>query len=83
PEQFLDQAGIGERLAESRPRWEKAFRDSFGGVWLDEEGTGLVGVVAGEAGDLLRAEATDAGFTVQDVALTTEELTARERQVGK
>lgn len=83
PEQFLDQAGIGERLAESRPRWEKAFRDSFGGVWLDEEGTGLVGVVAGEAGDLLRAEATDAGFTVQDVALTTEELTARERQVSK
>ncbi|MBB1024170.1 MULTISPECIES: S1 family peptidase [unclassified Dietzia] len=83
PEQFLDQAGIGERLAESRPRWEKAFRDSFGGVWLDEEGTGLVGVVAGEAGDLLRAEATDAGFTVQDVALTTEELSARERQVSK
>ncbi|AWH96605.1 S1 family peptidase [Dietzia psychralcaliphila] len=83
PEQFLDQAGIGERLAESGPRWEQAFRNSFGGVWLDEQGTGLVGVVAGEAGDLLRAEATDAGFTVQDVALTTEELTARERQVGK
>ncbi|MDX2356247.1 S1 family peptidase [Dietzia sp. PP-33] len=82
PEQFLDQAGIGERLAEARPRWEQAFRESFGGVWLDEGGTGLVGVVAGEAGDELRAEAADAGFTVQDVAMTTEELAARERQVS-
>ncbi|MBB1010476.1 serine protease, partial [Dietzia sp. SLG510A3-3B2-2] len=45
PEQFLAQAGIGERLAEARPRWEQQFRQSFGGVWLDEEGTGLVGVV--------------------------------------
>lgn len=83
PEQFLAQAGIGERLADARPRWEQAFRDSFGGVWLDDSGTGLVGVVAGEAGDALRAEATDAGFTVQDVALTTQELDARERQVTK
>ena len=83
PEQFLAQAGIGERLAEVSPRWAQEFRDSFGGVWLDEEGTGLVGVVAGEAGEQLRSEATGAGFTVQDVALTTEQLSARERQVAK
>ncbi|WP_407335087.1 S1 family peptidase [Dietzia kunjamensis] len=83
PEQFLAQAGIGERLAEARPRWEQQFRQSFGGVWLDEEGTGLVGVVAGAAGDELRDEATRSGFTVKDVALTTSELEARERQVIK
>lgn len=83
PEQFLTQAGIGERLATAGPRWAQEFGDSFGGVWLDEEGTGLVGVVAGEAGEKLRSEAAGAGFTVQDVALTTHELSARERQVGK
>ncbi|MCT2063335.1 serine protease, partial [Dietzia cinnamea] len=26
PEQFLAQAGIGERLAEARPHWEQRFR---------------------------------------------------------
>ena len=83
PEQFLDQAGIGERLAEAAPRWEEEFSDAFGGVWLDEAGTGRVGVAPGEAADELRAEATDAGFTVRDVAQTTAELEARERQVGK
>lgn len=83
PEQFLAQAGVGDRLAQAAPRWAQQFRESFGGVWLDETGTGLVGVVAGETGDELRSEAARAGFTVQDVALTTDELTARERQVGK
>jgi len=83
PEQFLDQAGIGERLAEARPGWEKSFRDAFGGVWIDDDGNGIVGVVPGETGDTLRTEALDAGFTVEDVALTTAELTARERQVAK
>jgi streptogrisin C len=81
PEQFLAQAGIGERLADAAPRWEKHFRDAFGGVWLDDEGTGLVGVVEGAAGDRLRAEATEAGFTVKDVAENTTTLEARERQV--
>ncbi|MFL0578963.1 serine protease [Dietzia sp. 179-F 9C3 NHS] len=83
PEQFLDQAGVGARLAESQPRWEQLFRDSFGGVWLDEDGTGLVGVAPGTDADELRSEATEAGFTVQDVALTASELAARERQVTK
>lgn len=83
PEQFLDQAGIGERLAQARPGWEQKFREAFGGVWLDDDGNGLVGVVKGEVGDALRSEALDAGFTVKDVALTTAELSARERQVGK
>lgn len=83
PEQFLDQAGIGERLAEARPGWEKAFRDAFGGVWIDDDGNGIVGVVPGATGDTLREEASEAGFTVKDVALTTAELSARERQVGK
>lgn len=82
PEQFLDQAGIGERLAAASPAWENRFRDAFGGVWLDDDGTGLVGVVRGAVGDTLRREATDAGFTVKDVALTTSQLAARERQVG-
>lgn len=82
PEQFLAQAGIGERLADAQPRWEKLFRDSFGGVWLDEKGTGLVGVAPGGAADRLRSEATEAGFTVRDVALTTDQLAARERQVA-
>lgn len=83
PEQFLDQAGVGERLGEARPRWEKLFRDSFGGVWLDEKGTGLVGVAPGEGAADLRTEARKAGFTVRDVALTADELAARERQVTK
>ena len=83
PEQFLDQAGVGARLAEARPRWEEQFREAFGGVWLDDEGTGLVGIIAGDAGEELREEATRAGFTVQDVALTTDELQARKRQVDK
>ncbi|UVE96694.1 S1 family peptidase [Dietzia sp. B32] len=81
PEQFLTQAGIGERLSAAQPRWEQQFREAFGGVWLDDEGTGLVGVVAGAAGEDLRREATRAGFTVKDVALSTSELEARERQV--
>lgn len=83
PEQFLDQAGVGARLAESQPRWEQLFRDSFGGVWLDEDGTGQVGVAPGADADELRSEATEAGFAVQDVALTASELAARERQVTK
>lgn len=83
PEQFLDQAGIGERLAQARPGWEKMFRDAFGGVWLDDDGNGIVGVVPGLTGDTLRDEATEAGFTVKDVALTTAELSARELQVTK
>ncbi len=83
PEQFLDQAGVGERLAEARPRWEQQFREAFGGVWLDDAGTGLVGVVPGEQGEQLREEATRAGFTVRDVALTTDELQARKRQADK
>lgn len=83
PEQFLDQAGIGERLAEARPGWEKSFRDAFGGVWIDDDGNGIVGVAPGDTGDRLRTEALDAGFTVKDVALTTAELSARERQVVK
>ncbi|MGW8592204.1 S1 family peptidase [Dietzia sp. NPDC055877] len=82
PEQFLDQAGVGQRLAEARPGWEQKFREAFGGVWLDNDGNGIVGVVEGAIGDTLRDEATDAGFTVRDVALTTHELDARERQVG-
>ena len=81
PEQFLDQAGIGERLAEARPRWEQEFRKAFGGVWLDEKGTGIVGVVPGDAGTRLRAEAAEAGFTVRDVALTSDQLSDRRRQV--
>lgn len=83
PEQFLDQAGTGERLAEARPGWEKLFRDAFGGVWIDDDGNGIVGVAPGKTGDTLRAEATEAGFTARDVALTTAELSARERQVGE
>lgn len=83
PEQFLAQADVGERLATVSPRWATEFRDAFGGVWLDEKGTGQVGIAPGDAADDLRAQATDAGFTVQDVALTTDELEARERQVGK
>lgn len=83
PEQFLDQAGIGERLAQARPGWEEEFRAAFGGVWLDDDGTGTVGVLPGKVGDKLRTEATEAGFTVKDVALTTDELAARERQVSK
>ncbi|WP_010540792.1 S1 family peptidase [Dietzia alimentaria] len=83
PEQFLDQAGVGERLSEARPKWEQQFREAFGGVWLDEAGTGLVGVVNGPNGEGLREEATRAGFTVRDVAMTTSELNARERQVVK
>lgn len=83
PEQFLAQADLGQRLAEASPQWAQEFRDSFGGVWLDESGTGLVGIAPGDAATELRAQATDAGFTVQDVALTADELTARERQVGK
>src|SRR5690606_14759690 len=38
PEQFLTQAGIGERLSAAQPRWEQQFREAFGGVWLDDEG---------------------------------------------
>lgn len=83
PEEFLEQAGIGEALAKARPGWENEFRAAFGGVWLDDDGTGTVGVLPGEIGDELRTEATEAGFTVKDVALTTDELQARERQVGK
>jgi hypothetical protein len=83
PEEFLEQAGIGERLAKARPGWEQEFRAAFGGVWLDDDGTGMVGVLPGKIGDALRTEATQAGFTVKDVALTTDELQARERQVGK
>src|SRR5699024_11067840 len=77
------QADLGERLATAAPRWEKEFRDAFAGVWLDDDGTGLVGIAPGDTADDLRTEATEAGFTVQDVALTTAELEARERQVGK
>lgn len=83
PEQFLAQADIGERLAEAAPGWEEEFRDSFGGVWLDETGTGLVGIAPGEAAPELRTEATEAGFTVQDVALTAEELDERENRVAQ
>ena len=83
PEQFLDQAGIGERLAQARPGWEKVFRDAFGGVWIDDDGNGIVGVVPGQTGDTLHDEAVDAGFTVKDVAFTTAQLSARERQVTK
>ena len=52
-------------------------------MWIDDDGNGVVGVLPGETGDALRDEATGAGFTIQDVALTTHELEARERQVGK
>ena len=83
PEEFLEQAGIGEALAKARPGWQEEFRAAFGGVWLDDDGTGMVGVLPGEIGDELRTEATEAGFTVKDVALTTDELQARERQVGE
>ncbi|MFD2392670.1 hypothetical protein ACFSSF_01070 [Dietzia aerolata] len=83
PEEFLDQAGIGQRLSELRPGWQDEFREAFGGVWIDDDGNGVVGVLPGETGDALRDEATGAGFTIQDVALTTHELEARERQVGK
>lgn len=82
PEQFLAQADLGERLAEAAPGWEEEFSEVFGGVWLDEAGTGLVGIAPGEESTELRTAATDAGFTVQDVALTTAELSAREQQVG-
>lgn len=82
PEQFLAQAGVGDRLAQARPRWEQQFREAFGGVWLDDAGTGRVGVVPGEVGERLRTEASAAGFLVQDVALTADELSARERQVA-
>ena len=81
PEQFLAQAETGERLSEARPRWEQLFREAFGGVWLDDEGTGLVGVVSGAVGEQLRDEAARAGFTVKDVALTTSELKDREEEV--
>src|SRR5699024_5894858 len=81
PERFLGPPGGGAPLAEAAPRWEEEFSDACGGVWLDEAGTGRVGVAPGEAADELRAEVTDAGFTVRDVAQTTAALEARERQV--
>lgn len=82
PEQFLAQATVGERLSRAASTWQQHYRDAFGGVWLSPDGTGMVGVADGHDEAELRRAAESAGFTVADVALTREELTARERQVN-
>ena len=74
PEQFLAQASVGERLSRAQQTWAKQFRKGFGGAWLDTAGRGTVGVAPGADAAALRKAATGAGFTVRDVALTTDQL---------
>lgn len=83
PEQFLAQAGVGERLSRAAQDWSARYGQAFGGVWLDRAGTGVVGVTRGAApgAAALRDAARRGGFTIRDVALTSDELSARERQV--
>ena len=89
PEQFVSQADTAAELGGKAGEWSKAFQDAFGGVWLNDFGEGVVGVatvfpddggqkkVDPKAASELREAAKDAGFVVQDVALSQSELEKR------
>lgn len=89
PEQFVSQADTAAKLGDKAGEWSKAFQDAFGGVWLNDFGEGVVGVatvfpddggekkVDPKAASELREAAKDAGFVVQDVALSQSELEQR------
>ena len=83
-EEFFAQATTAANLSTLATDWQKQFRDAFGGVWLNDAGQGVVGVAPQDSdeGEQLRAAATDAGFVIQDVALTAGELENRVNQVN-
>lgn len=93
PEQFVAQADTAAQLGDKAGEWSKAFQDAFGGVWLNDFGEGVVGVatvfpddggekkVDPKAASELREAAEDAGFVVQDVALSQSELESRLKEV--
>lgn len=93
PEQFVSQADTAAKLGDKAGEWSKAFQDAFGGVWLNDLGEGVVGVatvfpddggekkVDTKAASELRSAAKDAGFEVQDVALSQSELEQRLEEV--
>ena len=89
PEQFVSQADTAAELGGKAGEWSKTFQDAFGGAWLNDFGEGVVGVatvfpddggekkVDTKAASELREAAKDAGFVVQDVALSQSELEQR------
>lgn len=93
PEQFVSQADTAAALGDKASEWSESFQDAFGGVWLNDFGEGVVGVATvfpddgGEkkadpkAASELREAAKDAGFVVQDVALSQSELDQRLEEV--
>lgn len=61
PEQFLAQATTAAQLAELAAEWQQKFAAVFGGVWLDDDGNGVVGVADGTADEASETDAADAG----------------------
>lgn len=93
PEQFVAQADTAAQLGAKAGDWSKAFRESFGGVWLNQIGQGVVGVATvfpdtadgktdPATANELRDAAKAAGFQVKDVALSQSELSDRLNQVN-
>lgn len=49
PEQFFAQATTAANLANLAAEWQQKFAEVFGGVWIDDQGNGVVGVADGGA----------------------------------
>ncbi|MEU2002837.1 S1 family peptidase [Rhodococcus sp. NPDC019627] len=77
PDQYLEHAELGQKLAEFAKIARIQFPDAFAGTWLDDAGNAIVGVADGADKDAAVAAAHEAGFQVKDVAQSESSLQAQ------
>lgn len=74
PEQYLQEAALGQELAGFTATARAEYADVFAGAWLDRNGTPVVGLADGAGKDAARSAVRAAGFQVNDVAKSESEL---------
>ncbi|MCQ4120995.1 S1 family peptidase [Rhodococcus tibetensis] len=77
PDQYLEHAELGQKLAEFAKIARIQFPDAFAGTWLDDAGNAVVGVAEGTDKVAAVAAAETAGFQVKDVAQSESSLQAQ------
>jgi hypothetical protein len=77
PDRFLNDAERSQELARFADKAREQFESVFAGVWLDEQGTPIVGLADGEQFDEARTAAEDSGFVVEKTENSENALEAR------
>ena len=81
PDQYLEQSELAQKLAEFAEIARELYPEAFAGTWLDQ-GTPIVALAPGDDRDAAESAATDAGFTVRDVAQSEQGLQTQIAKLG-